>query len=386
MAMSLRHVAGFASRAWRAVRAVDSPMLTKELRARMRGGRAFVLMFIYIACLALVAAGLLVVKAFEARQAPLAAMGQYYGGELGSTLFVTLAALQLALVVTIAPGLTCGAISGEWERRTLEMLALTTLSSRSIILGKLCASLCYLGMLILCSVPVFAITLVLGGVSPLEIALVFLITAAVGLFFGALGLLASALVRRTYIATSLAYGFMFFWIVGLPVSAASMYGMVTFGGLGLAAALTAFAHRVLPRRRPGWAPIRATYIGIFGFSYCAIVGLIHVPGLVDAVDSFLQSAVSATNPFHIITGLVTAAPYYPSYPLTPAYAGALPGSYAHPTPYSWVPTSIFMSLATLGVVGSLLGAIALFRTMRSPQPDPLSVQARVWAELYPETA
>src|SRR5436309_15685121 len=60
---------------------------------------------------------------------------------IGSTVFTALALAQLALVCLFAPGVSAGAISGERERQTLDVLMVSGISSLSLIWGKMIASI-----------------------------------------------------------------------------------------------------------------------------------------------------------------------------------------------------------------------------------------------------
>jgi ABC-type transport system involved in multi-copper enzyme maturation permease subunit len=351
------------------IRSIDSPVMLKELRARMRGARTFMVMGIYISVLGLLSVGYLLVMAIGSGRRPM--LAGYQSGsawlaynQMGHELFIALAITQLSLVVMFAPGLTCSSFSGEWEQRTLEGLLLTTIPSRTIILGKFYAAFYYIGLLLFCSMPIFAITFMLGGVSPLEIALIFLLTAIAGLFFLALGLLSSVMCKRTYTATALSYGLMIFWIIGLPTAALDPIGMLLFGGLPMAGILTAAARWWLPRWRKDWKPERHVYLMIFGFSYCAITACMHVGAIMGPIADFLQ----AMNPFYALLG----------------YGGGYHGGfgYGYTGPLSFTaPPLIFSGLALLGTLGALLCTITLFRVIRAPQADPLEVQDRVAQEL-----
>jgi len=347
--------------------------MLKELRARMRGARTFMVMGIYISILGLLSMGYLLTMALRS--------GRYFMGghghagsawqaynQMGHELFIALAITQLSLVVMFAPGLTCSSFSGEWEQRTLEGLLLTTIPSRTIILGKFYAAFYYIGLLLFCSTPIFALTFMLGGVSPLEIALVFLLTAIAGLFFLALGLLSSIMCKRTYTATALSYGLMIFWIIGLPTAALDPIGMLLFGGLPMAGILTAVARWRLPRWRKDWEPERHVYLMIFGFSYCAIAACMHVGAIMGPIAGFLQTNMHAINPFYALLGYGGG------------YSGGYGYSYTSPLSYA-APPLIFSGLALLGTLGALLCTITLFRVIRAPQADPLEVQDRVAQEL-----
>ena len=69
----------------------------------------------------------------------------------------------------MAPSFAAGAITGEKERMSYEMLLASPLRPGAIVLGKLFAALCHLGILMICSLPIVMLCLPLGGVSLYEV-------------------------------------------------------------------------------------------------------------------------------------------------------------------------------------------------------------------------
>ena len=76
---------------------------------------------------------------------------------------------QYVLASLMAPSFAAGAITGEKERKTYEMLLASPLRPGAIVLGKAVASLAYLAVLIFSSLPIIMLCLPLGGVSPYEV-------------------------------------------------------------------------------------------------------------------------------------------------------------------------------------------------------------------------
>ena len=76
---------------------------------------------------------------------------------------------QYMLASLMAPSFAAGAITGEKERMSYEMLLASPLRPGAIVLGKLFASLCHLGILMICSLPIVMLCLPLGGVSLYEV-------------------------------------------------------------------------------------------------------------------------------------------------------------------------------------------------------------------------
>src|SRR6185295_9683946 len=91
---------------------------------------------------------------------------------LGSQLFSSLALGAVLLLAFITPALTAGAVSGERERRTLDLLLVTRASPLGLVLGKLAGSLLYVLFLLLAALPAFALVYLYGGVPPRYLAMV----------------------------------------------------------------------------------------------------------------------------------------------------------------------------------------------------------------------
>ncbi len=87
---------------------------------------------------------------------------------------------QYVLASLMAPSFAAGAITGEKERKTYEMLLASPLRPGAIVLGKAIASLAYLAVLIFSSLPIIMLCLPLGGVSPYEVFAAYLALARLG--------------------------------------------------------------------------------------------------------------------------------------------------------------------------------------------------------------
>ena len=188
---------------WYSISAVG----TRELRGRMRGKRAFVVLALYLLLLAVVSYG---IYAVLRQQAIVQARWGDSGGfalsaQIGHVLFSGLLTLETLLVIILAPAFTAGAISLEREKQTLELLVVTPLSSLGLVVAKLFSALTWIFLLILAGLPLMAIVFVFGGVAPDDLAraLVFLLCVAFGM--GAVGLFISALLKRTQAATVLTF-------------------------------------------------------------------------------------------------------------------------------------------------------------------------------------
>lgn len=182
----------------------DNPVVVKELRTRMRGTRAFVVMGAYVLFLTVV----LVIGAFsemgdvlQARDIPMTAASR----NIGLRLFEWLTWTQAILLAIVMPSLTCGSISQEAESKTLESLSLTRLSPGRIVFGKQFSSFLYSLMLLVASLPLAGICLMFGGVSPFEIIVVYVLLVGWSFLFTCIGVLCSALASKTSVASVIGF-------------------------------------------------------------------------------------------------------------------------------------------------------------------------------------
>ncbi len=147
--------------------------------------------------------------------------------EFGAAFFNSFAALQLLIVVGLGPGLVAGTIAQERERRTIEYLFATDLSDSEIVLGKLTARLLLLFYLVLVGLPILSIAMLLGGISPTRLALVFLMTASSMLMITGLSMAVSVWTPRARDAITRTYLLVLALLV-LPPLATGVRGLVPY--------------------------------------------------------------------------------------------------------------------------------------------------------------
>jgi ABC-type transport system involved in multi-copper enzyme maturation permease subunit len=207
---------------WAGISAVSA----KELRGRMRGRRAFVVVTIYLLLLSLFAFGVYQLLHENAVMQSRFAFGGGGGfsddgfvedgfsgsfvsgavsAEIGHALFSGILVVQTLLILVLAPAFTSGAISMEREKQTLELLITTPLSTLGMVVGKLLSALAYLFLLVVASIPLMAVVFAFGGIGPEDLIRAYLMLFAVAFGVGAIGLFMSALIGRTQIATVLSY-------------------------------------------------------------------------------------------------------------------------------------------------------------------------------------
>jgi ABC-2 type transport system permease protein len=190
--------------------ALWNPIVAKEYRSRMRTWRSPVAMTVYI--LLLGGLGWAIFSAMSASAH--SAFNQGQAASFGQGLFVYLILFQMVLLAFITPALTAGAISSERERQTIDLLFVTKLPSFSILWGKLLASMSFVLLLLLLSVPIFSLVFLFGGIELDQLVAAFLVTAVAALTLGVIGLACSTAFTRTLPATVAAYGAAFVLLAG----------------------------------------------------------------------------------------------------------------------------------------------------------------------------
>ena len=189
-----------------------NPVLRRELVERMRGGRTAVVLTAYL----LMLSGILYLVYSVSRDSRTdpweSAVSQVAGA--GRGIFEWLVFFMVLLVLFLVPGVTSGAIAGERERQTLVPLQVTLLRPTSILVGKIAASTAFLLLLLVATMPLLAVSYLIGGVSIGQVLGAIAIVAFIGVALAAVSAGISACVRRVQAATVLAYGFTLLLVIG----------------------------------------------------------------------------------------------------------------------------------------------------------------------------
>jgi ABC-type transport system involved in multi-copper enzyme maturation permease subunit len=180
------------------------PLVKKELVGLLRTKRAFWFL------IAAVAVSILL---------PLVAWPSSASGVTESQLVVAAAGTflltQLTAALVIVPAFAAGAISGERERGTYEVLLATPLSPASIVLSKALAAAGYVVMLLAASAPGIILIHLLGGVTFGSIIRCEAVTLAAVILSTFICLWASMRAARTSRAIVVGVGGVILWNVGL---------------------------------------------------------------------------------------------------------------------------------------------------------------------------
>jgi hypothetical protein len=198
-----------------------NPVMLKELRGRMRGMRAFVVLTVYLGLMSGFTVLLYLTVAATSRTLGSAA------GEVGRLLFSGVVGIELMLIVFIAPAFTAGAITGERERLTYDLLKTTLLPSPSFVIGKLESALGYVLLLLLAAIPLQSIAFLFGGVTETELLLSFVILTVTAIALGAVGIFFSAIMERTLSASIRSYMVTLAATFGVPLVLSVVLGILS---------------------------------------------------------------------------------------------------------------------------------------------------------------
>jgi ABC-2 type transport system permease protein len=200
-----------------------NPITLKEMRSRMRGRRAFVVLTLNV----LLLGGLvsLIYMTYMTSMQMVSSPSNLQS--LGKTIFATAVGMQLLITCFTSSSAAVGAISSERERQTFELLRTTLLPARSLVLGKLSAAVLFNLLIILSAIPIAGLSFFFGGVTleEITIASIFLIVTAIA--FSTIGLFFSSLMRRTSQATGVATVVTLILAFGLPLFMLIIQGLLS---------------------------------------------------------------------------------------------------------------------------------------------------------------
>lgn len=129
-------------------------------------------------------------------------------------LFPVVAVVQVCIVALIVPIITASSISGEKERQTFDIMLTTCMSPFSIVLGKVTSAVIRILFFVVGSMPIMALSFVVGGMSWGNLLLFVLAVILLSVFSGSIGILCSAFCRKSITAVIMSFA-IYFVIYGL---------------------------------------------------------------------------------------------------------------------------------------------------------------------------
>lgn len=193
-----------------------NPVLKNEAKLGVRTSKFPLMMAVYTA---LISATALIIFSSNTR------FVYFFGVDLKISLklYLLIAIVQLILLMFIVPSISASSISGEREKQTLDILLSTKMSSLSIIIGKLLASISKVIILIVATLPAYGVCFLVGGVSVrnlIELGGFLIVTT---FFVGAIGIFYSTVLKSSKSATAATYGTVLVIFIGIIVLAFAVY-------------------------------------------------------------------------------------------------------------------------------------------------------------------
>jgi ABC-type transport system involved in multi-copper enzyme maturation permease subunit len=203
---------------------ISTAVMAKDLRLRMRGWRWAGVVTLYVAILAAVALAFLVQRYNPASgQAP----------DAGIRLLQSLSLFQLFLLLFVTPASVAGAISGERQQRTWDLMLVARVPAREIVWGKFLAGMAFNLILICASLPIFSLVFLFGGLTLADLVPIFVVFLATVLLLSAASLLVSVLTARLSVSYMISMVVALTLTVGISLLALDLQSPATPGLLTL---------------------------------------------------------------------------------------------------------------------------------------------------------
>ncbi|MFN4032314.1 MAG: ABC transporter permease [Fimbriimonadales bacterium] len=208
-----------------------NPVIGRELRVRVRLGRAYGLQAAYLLFMILITA-----LAYEWAIGDLSDIGNPYTVQQALLGFYwTVMGTLVSLIALIAPALTANAITLERERKTMDLLLATPLTARHLLTGKLIGSFAFIALLLALTLPISAVSVLLGGVSFGDLLRAYVMIASGGLALCAIALFSSVYARNSTMAVLWSYvrvG-LFLLATGVLIATQGFYSTISSSGGGV---------------------------------------------------------------------------------------------------------------------------------------------------------
>lgn len=146
------------------------------------------------------------------------------------SLYTVISAVEVGLVLFIVPSFTAGAIAGEREKQTLEILLTTRLKPIQIVTGKLASSISTLLLVVVSSLPIMAIVFSIGGINYVDLMQLVFMVFITAIFIGSIGIFFSSIFKKTIVATVFTYGTVLFLTIGTLATLLLALGVMSVNG------------------------------------------------------------------------------------------------------------------------------------------------------------
>ncbi|MBR6403919.1 MAG: ABC transporter permease subunit [Eubacterium sp.] len=129
--------------------------------------------------------------------------------------FPIVGSVQLSIIGLIVPVITASSISGERERKTMDVLLTTTITEPQIIMGKIGSAIVRVMTFVFASIPLMSVSFIMGGLSWIALFEYILLAFIFAFMTGAIGTFCSSVCRKSITAIILSY-VIYFGVYGAP--------------------------------------------------------------------------------------------------------------------------------------------------------------------------
>ena len=185
-----------------------NPIIKRDVRVQSRSMKICWGVFAYELILALV---------FFLAMLIIQEESQYSNDNIYSSLvwlYPVLAVTQLIILGVVVPVRTASAISGEKERQTFDIMMTTSMTPFSVIMGKVMTAIVQSMFFVIASMPIMALSFVIGGMSWSYLFWFLAIALLVSIFAASIGILCSSICRKSISAVIMSYGFYLVFFLG----------------------------------------------------------------------------------------------------------------------------------------------------------------------------
>ena len=144
----------------------------------------------------------------------------YYSDNIYSDLvglYPVLAITQFVILGVIVPVRTASSISGERERQTFDIMMTTGMTPFSVVTGKVMTAIVQSMLFIAASLPIMALSFVVGGMSWSYLFWFLAIALLISIFSASIGILCSSLCKKSVSAVIMSYVFYLIFFIGTLV-------------------------------------------------------------------------------------------------------------------------------------------------------------------------
>lgn len=192
---------------------LNSPIIKKDLKVISRSMKFSWGLFAYVIALSIAFFLTMSVASVSYSYGRIPSKTDIYSGYVA--FFPVVGIAQLCIIALIVPIITASSISGERERKTMDVLLTTTITEPQIIIGKIGSAVVRVMIFVIASVPLMSVSFIVGGLSWLALFEYILLAFIFACVTGSVGILCSSICKKSITSIILSY-VIYIGVYGLP--------------------------------------------------------------------------------------------------------------------------------------------------------------------------